>query len=108
MANKKSEDIDLDITRLEYGDTDRPQHTVLTIETSKYYGENNMETKLGPIRELGCCCCGNSTRGRQWWNRDTGYGICKDCIAYVRKHGESEAEIKENYGIEGIHWGIEE
>ena len=62
--------------------------------------------KLGPVRELGCCCCGGFTRGRQWWNRDTGYGICSDCIAYVRKLGETESEIHENYGIEGVHWGI--
>jgi hypothetical protein len=59
---------------------------------------------LGPVRELGCCCCGNSTRGRQWWNRDTGYGICDGCIEFVRKHGETEAEIRDNYGVEGIHW----
>lgn len=37
MATKKTEDIDLGITRLEYGDTARPQRAVLTIETSKYY-----------------------------------------------------------------------
>lgn len=70
--------------------------------------EPSEKQRTAPVRELGCCCCGNSTRGRQWWNRDTGYGICVDCIAYVRKHGESEAEIRDNYGLEGIHWGIPE
>ncbi len=65
------------------------------------------EERAKPIRELGCCCCGNSTKGRQWWNRDTGYGICPSCIEYVRKHGETDAEIRENYGIAGIHYGVE-
>lgn len=66
------------------------------------------EKKLGPIRDLGCCCCGNATRGRQWWNRDTGYGICPECVEFVRKHGETEAEIKDNYGIAGVHYAVDE
>lgn len=61
---------------------------------------------LKPVRDLGCCCCGNATRGRQWWNRDTGYGICVECIAFIRKHGETEEEIFQNYGEQGIHWGV--
>jgi hypothetical protein len=65
-------------------------------------------TKDEPVKELGCCCCGNSTRGRQWYNRDTGYGICSECIAYVRGSGMSEAEIRDNYGIEGVHFSVQE
>ncbi len=37
MANAKQQDIDLAITRYEYGDLDRKQSAVLTIETSKHY-----------------------------------------------------------------------
>ena len=37
MANKQTQDIDLGITRLEYGDAARPQRGVLTICTGKYY-----------------------------------------------------------------------
>ena len=59
-----------------------------------------------PIKTLECCCCGEATRGRQWWNRDTGYGMCPKCIKFVREQGESEEEIASNYGIEGIHWGV--
>lgn len=62
-----------------------------------------------PIRRLECCCCGSvEIRGRQWWNRDTGYGICVACIQFVRNHGETEVEIRDNYGIEGVHWGLEQ
>lgn len=37
MANKREQDIDLDITRFEYGDAGRPQRAVLTICTEKGY-----------------------------------------------------------------------
>lgn len=59
-----------------------------------------------PVRELACACCGGYTRGRQWFNQDTGYGICNGCIAFMRKRGETEAEIRSNYGDQGVHWGI--
>lgn len=66
------------------------------------------EKNLGPVRSLNCNCCGAMTHGRQWWNRDTGYGMCVDCIDFVRKKGMSEAEIQNLYGIEGVHWGVKE
>lgn len=37
MAQAKKQDIDLGITRFEYGDKGRKQKAVLTIETDKYY-----------------------------------------------------------------------
>lgn len=37
MANAQKQDIDLGITRFEYGESARPQRAVLQIETSKYY-----------------------------------------------------------------------
>lgn len=61
-----------------------------------------------PVRSLRCNCCGGDTRGRQWRNRDTGYGMCLDCITFVRKRGMPETEIRDLYGFEGIHWGVNE
>lgn len=68
---------------------------------------------LKPIRELACCCCGEATRGRQWWNRDTGYGICPKCIEWLRKPTErtgkpreSEEQIRDYYGVEGVHFNV--
>ena len=61
-----------------------------------------------PIRTLECCCCGESTRGRQWWNRDTGYGVCTVCIGYIRSLGETDKQIIQNYGEQGIHWDVDE
>jgi len=37
MANARKQDIDLGITRLEYGEASRERRAVLQIETSKYY-----------------------------------------------------------------------
>ena len=64
-----------------------------------------MSTKA-TVRHLECCVCGALTIGCQWWNRDTGYGICVPCVDFVRKHGETEAQITDYYGAEGIHWGV--
>ena len=65
-------------------------------------------TEVATIRRLTCCCCGESTRGRQWWNRDTGFGMCESCITFVRERGMSEGEIQRNYGVAGVHHSIEE
>jgi hypothetical protein len=60
-----------------------------------------------PISTLTCCVCGDSTCGRQWWNRDTGYGICAPCIAYVRTRGYTDEQIHDYYGFDGVHWNVE-
>jgi len=60
---------------------------------------------MARVRSLGCCCCGGDAgRWEQWWNRDTGYGVCAPCVAWVRSRGETEAEIRENYGVEGVNF----
>jgi hypothetical protein len=70
-----------------------------------------LQTKEKPVKQLECCCCGGIAYGRQWHNRDTGYGICSKCIRWFRtdkkKNGEpceSEEEIRDYYGIEGRHF----
>lgn len=35
---------------------------------------------LTPEMLLKCCRCGGGTRGRQWRNCDSGFGICVDCV----------------------------
>ena len=60
---------------------------------------------VGPVLTLECNCCAAATRGRQWWNRDTGYGMCMSCIEWVRSRGMKEEESQNLYGIEGVHWG---
>lgn len=64
-------------------------------------------TILKPIRTLICCCCGQYTEGRQWWNRDTGYGLCNKCADCIATK-EDEETMKECYGEKGIHYYTEE
>lgn len=57
------------------------------------------------IKSLTCCCCGEGTKGRQWYNRDIGYGLCPKCVPYCSKKMDAE-EMKSCYGIEGVHYNI--
>lgn len=57
---------------------------------------------MGRIRQLGCCVCGEDAgRFEQHWYRDTGFGVCASCVAWLRSKGETEAEILDLYGVEG-------
>lgn len=57
------------------------------------------------IRHLTCCVCGDyAGRWHQHWNRDTGYGICRKCVDWLIKRGESADEILDLYGREGINY----
>ncbi len=61
-----------------------------------------------PIQRLSCCCCGEYTRGRQWWNRDTGFGLCPECAEWIKTKGcYSDEEFKSIYGIDGVHYNVE-
>lgn len=52
---------------------------------------------------LDCCCCGSGLIGRQWFNRDKGYGLCKYCIE-IASRGQTPEEIETNYGVRGVHY----
>jgi hypothetical protein len=65
-----------------------------------------------PIRRLLCSCCGASTCGRQWFNMDTGYGICPPCwksVAKRRPFGEepmTHEEMVRTWGHPGVHHSL--
>lgn len=50
------------------------------------------------------CCGGDCPTMTQWHNRDTGFSVCKDCIAWLKGRGTSDEEIHENYGVAGVHY----
>lgn len=56
-----------------------------------------------PIKYLQCSCCGNYDYGRQWWNRDSGYGLCKECSDYLEKR-EGTDSMNSCYGVKGVHY----
>ena len=58
-----------------------------------------------PVRRLECACCGaDAGRWRQWYNRDTGYGVCRKCVDWLIGRGETADEIRDCYGISGVHY----
>lgn len=64
------------------------------------------------VRRLTCCCCGAATRGRQWHNRDTGFGLCADCADWIQTRPlrntdrPTDEEMQQTYGIRGVHYDI--
>jgi len=58
-------------------------------------------------REMICCCCGSYTKGRQWWNRDKGFGLCSKCADWIAER-ETPEEMARNYGQRGEHYDIKE
>lgn len=56
-------------------------------------------------QRLECNCCGNGTTGKQWWNRDTGYGICTPCGEEQEKR-YGLAYVEDLNGKKGVNWGI--
>jgi len=64
-----------------------------------------------PIRGLTCCCCFSHTHGRQWHNRDTGFGLCPRCATWIQTRKSHEgppdaAEMERLYGKPGIHYDL--
>lgn len=58
-------------------------------------------------KRLICCCCGASCIGRQWWNRDTGYGICPSCADQWEANPKvGPEELKQSCGVRGVHYDI--
>lgn len=60
---------------------------------------------VGPVRRMLCSCCGAETRGRQWHNRDTGYGLCSDCIDFCHRKETAES-FRSLYGDRGVHFDV--
>lgn len=57
------------------------------------------------LKHLTCACCGGDAPSlAQWWNRDTGYGVCGRCVDWIRSRGSTSEEISFSYGVEGRHW----
>jgi hypothetical protein len=61
------------------------------------------------IKRLICACCGASAMGRQWWNRDTGFGLCKKCADWIPAKYNMDAEgMRLSYGVRGVHYDCAE
>lgn len=60
---------------------------------------------VGPVRRMLCSCCGAEARGRQWHNRDTGYGLCTNCIDFCHRK-ETPESFRSLYGDRGVHFDV--
>ncbi len=60
-----------------------------------------------PIKRLVCSCCDGEAIGRQWWNRDVGFGLCRSCIPFASR-GLTDADMERTYGKRGVHYDIRE
>ncbi len=59
-------------------------------------------------KTLICNCCGKATLGRQWWNRDTGFGLCAECGNETIKRSSDTLEgVEFSSGKRGIHWDLD-
>ncbi len=77
---------------------------VLAVEGGRVILASNDDKGL-PVRRLLCSCCGAVTRGAQWHNRDTGYGLCADCIDFCRRKETAES-FRSLYGDRGVHYDV--
>lgn len=86
------------------------KHALTTTTTGRSIMESELYNPIEkkPIKSLTCNCCGGLARGRQWYNRDTGYGTCQSCIERIEASNQmSPKEIESCYGIKGVHHSIE-
>ena len=66
-----------------------------------------MADKSVCMERLVCCTCGGTAMGKQWWNRDTGYGLCSECAKWLSTRTTVE-DMEQCYGRPGEHYLIKE
>lgn len=58
-------------------------------------------------RQLTCACCdGEAGTWQQWFNQDSGYGLCSKCADWIierdmRKPEEWRTDMDRTYGVPG-------
>lgn len=58
-------------------------------------------------RRLTCAVCGDfAGRWEQWFNQDTGFGVCISCVNWMRDRGTTDDQLRDYYGTEGVNWGV--
>ena len=78
---------------------------------NNYLGMETQESqnKRAGVRRMRCSCCdGYAGRFAQWWNRDTGYGVCGNCVAWFKSRNMPDSELEFGYGRAGVHYATPE
>lgn len=80
---------------------------VAYLTSAAIYGQEGVyefaRLKRSPVVQLRCCCCGGYTKGRQFHNQDTGFGLGTCCVAFVTPR---TPEMARTYGTAGVHYAI--
>jgi len=59
-------------------------------------------------KRLRCSVCGQAAWGRQWWNQDTGYGVCARCGDEWPAASKGElGDVERTFGTRGIYWDVD-
>lgn len=59
------------------------------------------------IITLTCACCGGEAPAlKQWYNQDTGLGLCSPCFTRIKAKGYSPDWLQDTYGVEGVHHSV--
>jgi predicted amidophosphoribosyltransferase len=83
-------------------------------EAARFLGMTFPAYEVAKIFEIGttnltCSSCGERTTGKQWHNRDTGYGLCPKCVKTIKARSDySDEQMKSDYGVEGINYNVKE
>lgn len=78
----------------------------LESEKTSARADNYARERAAPIKWLECCCCGQALQGRDWWNRDAGYGLCDDCVELCCGGPVTLGQEYSSYGVAGVHFLI--
>lgn len=80
----------------------------LTMRSKQTIHENVdiLLVEAAPIKDLICTFCGAYTKGRQWYNRNYGMGLCDACATLIESRMTLE-EMTDCYGRKGEHFKIE-
>lgn len=68
---------------------------------------SEMPPTLPPVVPLTCSCCGGEAHGRQWHNRDLGFGVCTRCSDWIGGRETAEYMVR-GYGVRGEHYACGE
>ena len=63
--------------------------------------------RTAPIVRLICSCCTEQTTGRQWYNRDKGFGLCPSCAERIALR-QTPAQMLQNYGHPNVNYFIKD
>jgi hypothetical protein len=78
---------------------------ILDREKTSARKNNYASERARPVKWMSCTCCGESYRGRQWWNQDCGYGLGDCCVNLCGADRTPDVETT-SYGVSGIHFLI--